>query len=40
MVYIGIGGTPEEACIYLKRVVEERRFEPPSPWSRARSLDT
>jgi hypothetical protein len=34
IVYIGILGDPEGGCKLLKRLVGEREFEPPTPWSR------
>src|SRR5215831_13498421 len=34
--YSGVGGRPEISCNLLKRMVGERGFEPPTPWSRTR----
>ena len=33
---IDVDGKPEVALKYLKRLVGERGFEPPTPWSRTR----
>src|SRR5215470_8187462 len=34
--YSRVGGRPEINCKLLKRMVGERGFEPPTPWSRTR----
>ena len=33
---IDVDGKPEVAFMYLKKMVGERGFEPPTPWSRTR----
>jgi hypothetical protein len=35
--YTAVDGKPEVLFICLKRLVGERGFEPPTPWSRTRS---
>jgi len=38
IVYIAVDGEPEIACKLLKKLVGERGFEPPTPWSRTTCL--
>jgi hypothetical protein len=36
IVYVAVDGKPEVLSMYLRKLVGERGFEPPTPWSRTR----
>jgi len=36
IIYTAVDEKPEVLLMYLKRLVGERGFEPPTPWSRTR----